>query len=358
MTRGIDRSSSAIASIRTRALLAALGASLFVGAAACTPKDKATNDSTGAAKSGMHVALVTSGPVSDQGWNTGAYNGLQAIRDSLGAEISHIQTKTPAEYEENFRQYGAQNYTLVFGHGFEFQDAAVRVAPQFPKTIYVITSGRVVAPNVAGVGFAFEQASYQAGVLAGAMTKTNTIGLIAGAEIPPVKASFVAFERGAKSVNAKVKVLTAYIGNWDDVSAAKELALTQIGKGADIIFQNADAAGLGIFQAAKEKKVLVFGANSNQNHVAPEVVIASVVIDLPKAMLMIAREVKDGSFKGRVIDLGVSKDVVRLEINPDFSARIPANITAAIDSIGKQLKAGTFHTLDDLLADTTSKTKP
>ncbi|MEO7360692.1 MAG: BMP family protein, partial [Gemmatimonadaceae bacterium] len=258
----------------------------------------------------------------------------------------------------NFRQYGSQNYTLVFGHGFEFQDAAVRVAPQFPKTIYVITSGRVTGPNVAGVAFAFEQAAYQAGVLAGAMTKTNTIGLIAGAEIPPVRASFIAFERGAKTVNTNVKVLTAYIGNWEDVSAAKELALTQIGKGADIIFQNADAAGLGIFQAAKEKKVLVFGANSNQNHIAPEVVIASVVIDLPKAMLMIAREVQDGNFKGRVIDFGVLEDVVRLEINPEFSARIPANINAAIDSIGKSLKAGTFHTLDDLLADTTSKTKP
>ncbi|MEO7362016.1 MAG: BMP family ABC transporter substrate-binding protein, partial [Gemmatimonadaceae bacterium] len=181
---------SSITALRARAVLATLTASLVVSATACASKDKAAGDSTAAAKSGMRVALVTSGPVSDQGWNTGAYNGLQEIRDSLGAEISHIQTKTPAEYEENFRQYGSQNYTLVFGHGFEFQDAAVRVAPQFPKTIYVITSGRVTGPNVAGVAFAFEQAAYQAGVLAGAMTKTNTLGLIAGAEIPPVRVSF------------------------------------------------------------------------------------------------------------------------------------------------------------------------
>lgn len=338
-----------------RAAVAALA--LTFGMTACKPAEKSAGDSTGAGKT-LKVALVTSGPVSDQGWNTGAFNGLNAIRDSLGASVSHIQTKSPAEFEENFRQYGSQKYDLVFGHGFEFQDAAVRVAPQFPSTNYVITSGRVVAPNVAGVGFAFEQASYQAGVLAGAMTKSNTLGLIAGAEIPPVKASFIAFERGAKSVNPKVKVLTAYIGNWDDVSAAKELALSQMGKGADIIFQNADAAGLGIFQAAKEKNVLVFGANSNQNNVAPEVVIASVVIDLPKAMLMIAREVKDGTFKGRVIDLGVSKDVVRLEINPAFAARIPANITTAIDSIGKALKDGSFHTLDDLLVGSDSAAKP
>ena len=345
---------------RARIALVAAAISLFTTLSACTPKDNAAGESADAAASVMQVALVTAGSISDQGWNGGAYNGLLAIRDSLSAKISHIQSKTPAEYDENFRQYGAQNYTIVFGHGFEFQEAAVRVASQFPKTIYVITSGRVVGPNVAGVAFAFEQASYQAGVLAGAMTKSNIVGMIAGAEIPPVKISFAAFERGATSVNPKVRVLTSYIGNWEDVSAGKELALTQIGQGADLIFQNADAAGLGVFQAAKEKKILAFGANANQNSVAPEVVVASVVIDLPKAFMMIAREVKAGSFKGRVIDLGVSDDVVRLEINPAFRARIAATTISTIDSIGAALKAGTFRTLDDLLAgsDAASKVKP
>ena len=90
---------------------------------------------------GFRVALLTPGPITDQSWNTGAYNGLKAIRDSLGAQVSHIQTKTPAEFEENFRQYGAQGYQLVFGHGFEFQDAALRVAPEYPRTYYVATSG-------------------------------------------------------------------------------------------------------------------------------------------------------------------------------------------------------------------------
>jgi len=345
---------------RTRVGIVAAAVSLFTTFSACTPKEKAAGDSTGASASAMQVALVTSGSVSDQGWNSSAYNGLLAIRDSLGAQISNIQSKSPADYDENFRQYGAQRYSIVFGHGFEFQSAAVRVGPQFPNTVYIVTSGRVVAPNVAGVAFAFEQASYQAGVLAGAMTKSNIVGMIAGVELPPVKTSFAAFERGAKSVNPKVRLLTAYIGNWDDASAGKELALTQIAQGADMIFQNADGAGLGIFQAAKEKKILAFGANANQNNIAPEVVVASVVIDLPKAMLMIAREVKAGGFKGRVIDLGVPQDVVRLEINPSFTARIPARTIVTIDSIGAALKAGTFHTLDDLLAgaDTAIKAKP
>src|SRR5689334_25250667 len=89
----------------------------------------------------LKVALLTPGPISDQSWNGGAYAGLLRIRDSLGAKISHIQTKTPAEFDENFRQYGAEGYDLVFGHGFEFQDAALRVAPEFPRTIYITTSG-------------------------------------------------------------------------------------------------------------------------------------------------------------------------------------------------------------------------
>ena len=121
----------------------------------------------------FRVALLTPGPISDQSWNGGAYQGLLRIRDSLGATVSHIQTKTPAEFEEQFRQYGSQGYDLVFGHGFEFQDAAKRVGPDFPQTIYVMTSGSTVGANVAGIEFAFADASYLAGLLAGAMTKTE-----------------------------------------------------------------------------------------------------------------------------------------------------------------------------------------
>ena len=318
-------------------------------ASACTKTaDKPTTDND--AKT-FRVALLTPGPITDKSWNGGAYDGLLALRDSLGAKVSHIQTKTPAEFEENFRQYGAQGYDLVVGHGFEFQDAAARVAPAYPKTNYVVTSGRVTAPNLAGVSFQFEEASYQAGIVAGAMTKTNTLGLIAGTELPPVKASFAAFERGAKSVNPKVQVLTSYIGNWDDVSAGKEQALAQIARGADILFQNADAAGLGVFQAARDKKVLAFGTNADQNSVAPEVIVGSVVIDLRKAFMLIGREVQSGTFKGRVINLGVKEDVVRLVLSPDptMKARIPASARAAVDSVGNLLRAGTFHALDEML---------
>ncbi len=297
---------------------------------------------------GFRVALLTPGPVSDQSWNGGAYAGLMAIRDSLGAQVSHIQTKTPAEFEENFRQYGAQGYTLVFGHGFEFQDAALRVAPSYPRTLYVTTSGNSTAANVAGMTFSFEEPSYLAGVLAGRMTKTNTVGVIGGTELPPVKASFAAFAAGARAANPRIRVLSAFIGNWDDVSAGKEQALAQIGRGADVLFQNADAAGLGVFQAARERgSVYVFGSNANQNNVAPEVTLGSVVIDLPRAFLRVAREVKAGGFKPQVVRLGLDTRVVTLVLNPTLRGRVPADVLAAVDSAERAIEVGALKPLPD-----------
>jgi basic membrane lipoprotein Med (substrate-binding protein (PBP1-ABC) superfamily) len=161
-----------------------------------------------------------------------------------------------------------------------------------------------------------------------------------------VRESFTAFTRGAKAVNPRVSVLTSYIGNWDDVSAGREQALAQIGRGADVLFQNADAAGLGVFRAAREtKKAFVVGSNSNQNSVAPEITIASVVIDLPHAFLTVAREVRAHAFKPRVIKLGTESDVVTLVINPSFQSRIPPATVHAVDSVRAELAARRFDPL-------------
>lgn len=335
-------------SMSCRRVFSTLLAGTFVFAlGACSGGSKAA-DAT--ANSALKVALLTPGPISDKSWNGGAYAGLMAIRDSLHAEVSHIQTKTPAEFEENFRQYGAKGFKLVFGHGFEFQDAAMRVAPNYPNTVYVTTSGTSTAKNVAGADFAFEEASYLAGIVAGHMTKSNTLGVIGGTELPPVKRSFAAFEQGARSVNPRIKVIVSYIGNWDDASAGKEQAIAQISRGVDVIFQNADAAGLGVFQAVKEAKgVWIIGSNANQNDIAPAQTLGSVVIDLPHAFLLIAREVQKGNFTGHVFSLGLHDDVVMYVPNPATVAAVPASVVATVDSTGTRMKTGTFS--DKLLPD-------
>ena len=324
----------------------AIGALLLAMACSSGNRTAGCHASGGAAADSFCVALLTPGPISDQSWNGGAYQGLMAIRDSLGAQVSHIQTKTPADFEENFREYGARGFHMVIGHGFEFQDAAKRVAPQFPKTTYVTTSGNSSSANVAGISFSFSDASYLAGVLAGHMTRSKTVGVIGGTELPPVKESFEAFSRGVKSVQPTATVLTAFVGNWDDVSAGKEQALAQIARGADVIFQNADAAGLGVFQAAREKSgVFVVGSNADQNNIAPQVTLGSVVIDLPRAFLTVAREIKGGAFQPRVVLFDARSDVVRLVVNPALRSSLPARALKQIDSVTALIHAGSFSTV-------------
>jgi basic membrane protein A len=310
---------------------------------ACSGSGSRGDATKNAVNATFKVALLTPGPISDQGWNGSAYLGLMRVRDSLGAQVSHIQTKTPAEFEENFRQYGASGYALVFGHGFEFQDAASRVAPEFPKTIYVTTGGNAVGPNQAAMRFAFDEPSYLAGILAAAMSKSGTVGCIGGTELPPVKSSFVAFAAGVHAVRPDAKVLTSYIGSWDDAGAGKEQALAQIGRGVDVIFQNADAAGLGVFQAVKEAKgVFIIGSNANQNALAPASTLGSVVIDVPHALMVVARAVKAGTFTPRVMQLDTKSEVVRWVPNPVLAATFPAAATHRIDSLQALMRVGTF----------------
>lgn len=318
--------------LKCRSFASGVLALLVFGGCAGTERDAA-----------FRVALLTPGPITDQSWNGGAYAGLMRIKDSLGAQVSHIQTKTPAEFDENFRQYGAGGYSLVFGHGFEFQEAAARVSPEYPNTVYVTTGGTITGKNLASMSFSFDEPSFLAGMIAASVSKSGIIGCLGGTELPPVKASFLAFTAGVHAVKPNASVISAFIGNWDDAAAGKEQALAQIGRGVDVIFQNADAAGLGVFQAARESKgVYVVGSNSNQNEVAPSVTLGSVVIDLPHAFITVAREVKAKTFQPRVIQLDTRSEVVRWVPNPATASLLSAKAVSMIDSVRAIMLAGHF----------------
>jgi basic membrane protein A len=306
---------------------------------ACAPDTQSKTD-----ESEFKVALLTPGPISDQAWNGEAYRGLLAVRDSLDATISHIQTRTPASFDENFREYGRQGFDLVIGHGFEYQDAAKRIAPSHPNTIFLVVSSEVTGTNVAGIKFSFAEPSYLAGIAAAGASKSGVIGAIGGTELPPVRESFDAYAAGARSVNPQVQVLVSYVGNWEDVSAGREQALAQMSRGADVIFQNADAAGLGVFQAARESgRALVIGANADQNNVAPGVVLGSAVIDLPQAFLTVARTVRDHTPLPGVFALGSMTGVVRFTMNEALSGRISPEARQRLDSISTSMKTGTWR---------------
>lgn len=293
----------------------------------------------------MKVGLLVTGPVNDDGWNQIAYEGLQQIEKELGAKISHQTTERAEQFEEGFRGYARQGYRLVFGHGAEFSDAIARVAPEFPETIFISTGGRTVLPNAAPILPAMEEATYLLGMIAAGISKTGKAGQIGGTELLPVKKAFDAFAAGARSVNPKFEVTTQYIGSWTNNTAAKEMALARIRQGADIIFQNADAAGLGVFQAVKEnqaKGVYTFGANKNQNDVAPEVILASAVLDVPGMFLRLAREVKGGTFEGKDHPYGMKDGVVSVVYNPALEAKISADIRQKVDAAKQKIEAGTL----------------
>lgn len=290
------------------------------------------------------VALLTPGPISDAAWNAAAYEGLLRIRDSLGAEVSHVETKTPAEFDEAFRDYASRGYQLVFGHGFEFQDAAARVGADFPNTIFITTSGATVRPNVSPMVFRLEEGTYLAGMLAGGLTRSGRLGFVGGIKLPPVEGTYLGFVGGARATRPSVEVLQAYVGNFEDVAVAKEHALAQIRRGADVILHNADAAAFGVFQAARESPgVLAIGANRDQNQVAPDVIVGSATLDVPHALLVMAREVQAGAFRPGVRFFGIGDGVVDFVINPALAGRVTAAARAGIGAARDSIIAGTLR---------------
>ena len=312
------------------------------------------------APSGFQVALLTPGPISDAGWNAGAYEGLLRIRDSLGARVSHVQTQTPAEFEEAFRDFARRGYRLVFGHGFEFQDAAARVGAEYPNTIFITTSGSTVRPNVSPMVFRLEEGTYLAGMLAGGLTKSGRIGFIGGIKLPPVEGTFLGYQGGARAVRPSVDVLQAYIGNFDDIAAAKENALAQIRRGADVLIHNADAASFGMFQAVRESPgVLALGSNRDQNNVAPDVVAASATLDVPHALLLVARTVREGRFRPGVMFFGIRDGVVDLKYNEALLARVPGELRRRIAAARDSIVAGTLSVPHvEFVRDSTSVARP
>ena len=288
----------------------------------------------------MKVGLLTPGSVNDNGWNAIAYEGLQEIKSQFGAQISNQETKTPAEIVEGFRSYGAKGFDLAFGHGFEFQDGALKAGKEFPKTIFITTSGSSVAPNVSPMVFQLEQATYLLGMIAARESKSGKAGLVGGVKLPSIESTFIAFNAGAHAVNPNFEVDAVYTGNFDDVGAAKLATLSLINNGCDFIFHQANEAGRGVFQACQERKVRCFGSNKNQNDMAPDVVVASAVLDVPHAFVYMAKLVRDKQFKPHVYWLGMNEGIVSLVWNDKLKSSMSPQTIAAVEAAERDIRSG------------------
>lgn len=315
--------------------------------AGCNSQSKpAPTSSNTTGKAALKVALITPGDINDKGWNQLAYEGLQGLRNG-GAQVSNQVTKSPSDFAPAIRGYG-RDYDLVFCHGNEYGDTVKEVAPKFENTKFVVVAGNLKqAPNVASLVPKLEEATYLLGIAAGKMTKTGTIGCLGGMELSVIKSTFDAFEKGAKSVNPKVKVLTKFVGNFEDQNKGKEYARLMIAQGADVMFHNADQAGNGMFVAAQEasksgKTVYVFGSNRNQNDLAPDVCLASGVIEMPTAFEQIVKSVEAKKFEPKLIELNLKNGTIAVEWNEKLKGKVPAEVVKLMDAAKAKIEAGTL----------------
>jgi basic membrane protein A and related proteins len=314
-----------------------LGAALLAAMLACSPghEDEA----------GFRVALLTPGSIADGGWNQGAYEGLQRIREELGAQVSHVETRTPAEFEEGFGDYARRGFHLVFGHGFEYQEAAARVGADSPGTVFVTTSGDTLGENVAAMVFELEQATYLCGFLAGRLSRTGIVGMIGGIDLPSIRSTFLAFRAGVLAARPDARVREVFLGNFDDTAAAREAALALLEEGADFLIHQANDAGRGLFQAVSQRAaagaaVYAFGTNRDQSPMAPNVVLASATLDLPGAFLLVARRVLEGSFRAELLRLGMADGVVAFVWNPALVQDVPGPVRDELAALERDIREG------------------
>jgi basic membrane lipoprotein Med (substrate-binding protein (PBP1-ABC) superfamily) len=327
--------------------LAVFGAVLFAGCgggATAPDSNTASTSNSAGAKKQLKVALLTPGDVNDQGWNQLAYEGLQQVEKELGAQTSHQVTKSASDQQPAMQDLADAGYDLILCHGFEYGERAKALGKNYPNTKFVVVGGNVTqAPNVATIVPKLEDATYLLGMLAGGMTKTGKVGLIGGMELPVIKSTFDAFTLGAKAATPHVQVLKPiYIGNFEDQNAGKEAAKTLIAQGADILFHNADQVGKGMFVAAKEVggKVLVFGSNRDQNSVAPDVTLASAVIEMPRAFVQMAKEVQGNTFKPQFYELNLVNGEISVHWNDKLKNRVPTPLLKKVEDAESQIKSG------------------
>lgn len=319
------------ASIMKRVLSYLIILTLVVALAGCggqKPTEKEPTEEPTSSEGKLKVALLLPGPVDDGGWNGNAYEALMEAKTESDSEVSFMENIAQPDFEEAFRDYASNGYSLVIGHGFQFQDAATKVAPDYPDTKFIIFNGSASQePNVASIHFFDWEAGYIGGAMAGLVTKTNKVGGIGGMEIPVIYNAIEGYKAGAKAVNPNVEVLTSYVGTWDDIPKGKETALAMISNGCDVVTCDANQVGLGSIAACKEAGVYAIGFVSDQANVAPDHVIGSTMQNTGVLVKLAIRSVKDGTFKPEVQGVGVKEGAHGFVWNPKFEKSMPDLVT-------------------------------
>jgi basic membrane protein A and related proteins len=285
----------------------------------------------------LKAAMLLSGPINDGGWNTSAYEGLTRLRDELGFEIAYTELVKQAEQKEIIRNYARRGYDIVIGHGFEFGDALMEIAPDFPDVAFYQVGGEVQADNVGSGVFSLGEGGYIAGKLAAKFTKTDKIGFVGAMEIPTIAAEVKAMKGAVAEYNPSATFTEAYTGSWTDVNKGKEAALAQINNGVDVIIAIGDACDVGAIQAAEENGAYVIGWSGDFNSLAPDVVLTSMVESVPYLIMSQGKMIKAGNWKPEAKAWGFAENA---KFPGTWSSVVPADLKAELMKDFEDLKSG------------------
>ena len=289
----------------------------------------------------IKVAIALTGAKTDGGWNQTAYNGMLKIEEELGGEISFNENTQAADYERVMRDYAKAGNDVVIGHGFQFSDAALKVGEEFPDVIFIVTSTNVTNnKNVGSLNNDYLQAGFLKGAFAALMTKSNVIGGVGGADIPPIQNDMKGYIAGAKYINPSIKVVSAMTGSGDDANKAKEQALAFIAQGADIVMGNANAASRGVHLAAQEKGVFSIASISAEFDTYNKGLLAVAKADMATAIFTAVKSIQEGTYEAKFELMGVKQGIVTWEYSNVLKSSIPADVLTKMDEIKEKLSSG------------------
>jgi basic membrane protein A len=299
----------------------------------------ATDTGGGAAEEPARVGLVTDiGGLNDRGFNELANSALERAKDELSADTRVLESRSDADYIPNLSQLAEDGYELIVSNGFLMGEATEKAAKEFPDSNFAIIDFAYENPpaNLRGLVFKEQEVGYLVGYLAGLKTKTDVVSSVGGQKIPPVDRFIAGFQAGAKAANPNVTTLNGYSQDFVDQAKCKEVALDQIAKKSDIVFQVAGGCGLGALDAAKEKGVLGIGVDKDQSFLG-EHILTSAVKRVDAAVFQTIEEQHNGEFEGGTGVFGLAEDGVGLG---EFNGDVTEEDQEKLDEIRQQIIDG------------------
>jgi basic membrane protein A len=295
----------------------------------------------------LRVGLITDlGQLDDNGFNELAYNGLKRAEKELGVKGRVIESASAADYIPNMTSLARSGYDLIIGVGFAQGDAIGKVAQKFPKVRFaIIDVDQAFVPgkpaNVQGLLFREEEVGYLVGYLAGLEEKRregkDTISAVGGMKEPPVDRFIAGYFAGAEKAAPGIKRFHDYSQDWDDQAKCKELALNQIARGSNVIFQVAGGCGLGALNAAGERGVWGIGVDADQSFLGSHI-LTSAQKGVDAAVFLTIKSIEDGTWKGGGnATFGLKEEGVGLG---KVSPKVPQEDVDQVEAIKQQIAAG------------------